>query len=133
MFNARTPLLWTSSLIYDETTNPDEILEAFDQVLANVLNEHISSVALERIILKTRSSFYDIFAGSSYPGFGRADLLASFAMIDGNAERVNEIDSLFRSVSLDDIYNAANEYLLPTKRAILKIVPELSNQTQETS
>ena len=45
----------------------------------------------------------------------------------------NEIDSLFRSVSLDDIYNAANEYLLPTKRAILKIVPELSNQTQETS
>ena len=89
MFNARTPLLWTSSLIYDETTNPDEILEAFDQVLENVLNEHISSVALERIILKTRSSFYDIFAGSSYPGFGRADLLASFAMIDGNAERVN--------------------------------------------
>ena len=133
MFNARTPLLWTSSLIYDETTNPDEILEAFDQVLENVLNEHISSIALERIILKTRSSFYDIFAGSSYPGFGRADLLASFAMIDGNAERVNEIDSLFRSVSLDDIYNAANEYLLPTKRAILKIVPELSNQTQETS
>jgi len=98
-----------------------------------VLNEHISSEVLERIILKTRSSFYDIFAGSSYPGFGRADLLASFAMIDGNAERVNEIDSLFRSVSLDDIYNAANEYLLPTKRTILKIVPELSNQTQEIS
>ena len=133
MFNSRTPLLWTSSLIYDETTDSDQILEAFDKVLTGVLNEHISPEILERIILKTRSSFYDIFAGSSYPGFGRADLLASFALIDGNAERVNEIDSLFRAVSLDDIYNAANEYLTSEKRTILKIIPRLSNQTQEVS
>ena len=79
MFNARTPLLWTSSLIYDETTNPDEILEAFDQVLENVLNEHISKRRIIDYFDNNKTRMNSISKKSSLRAFKRVQTLLCFS------------------------------------------------------
>jgi zinc protease len=121
MFNAQTPLLWTVSLIHDETSDTDAVLEAFDAALAPVLAAPLDGEAFERAVVKARSSFYDGMNGSDYPGFGRADLLASFAMIDGDANRINDVDSLFGTVTPELMHEVANEYLRPDRRVVLSI------------
>ena len=123
MFNAQTPLLWTASLIHDETSDTDAVLEAFDAALAPVLAAPLDGEAFERAVVKARSSFYDGMNGSGYPGFGRADLLASFAMIDGDANRINDVDSLFGAVTPELMHEVANEYLRPDRRVVLSIKP----------
>ena len=52
---------------------------------------------------------------------GRADLLASFAMIDGDANRINDVDSLFGAVTPELMHEVANEYLRTDRRVVLSI------------
>jgi zinc protease len=61
--------------------------------------------------------------GSAYPGFGRADLLASFALIDGDANRINEVDAMFSAVTPKLVHEIANEYLQPNRRVVLTVNP----------
>ena len=96
MFNAQTPLLWTASLIHDAEVDTDGVLEAFDAAVAPLRDAPLSAEAFERATTKMRSSFYDSLSSTVYPGFGRADLLASFALIDGDAARLNEMDGEIR-------------------------------------
>lgn len=123
MFNAQTPLLWTASLIHDDTCDTDTVLEAFDAALAPILAAPLSTEAFDRAVVKAHSSFYDSMSGSGYPGFGRADLLASFAMIDGDANRINEVDSMFSAVTPDLVHRVATEYLRPDRRVVLTVKP----------
>ena len=123
MFNAQTPLLWTASLIHDETSDTEAVLEAFDAALAPVLAGPLQAEAFERAVVKARSSFYDSMGGSVYPGFGRADLLASFALIDGDANRINEVDAMFSAVTPELVHEIANEYLRPDRRVVLTVNP----------
>ncbi len=131
MFNAQTPLLWTASLIHDETSDSDEVLAAFDRAIDPLRQERLSPDLLERAKLKARSSFYDLLDGSRYPGFGRADLLASFALIDGAAGRINEIDSLFQRVTAEQVHEVAREHLRPDRRVVLTIEPGLGRSESE--
>jgi zinc protease len=123
MFNAHTPLLWTASLIHDDTTDTDAVLEAFDAAIAPILAAPIDGEAFARILVKARSSFYDGMGGSVYPGFGRADLLASFALIDGDANQINDIDSKFSAVTPEQVHRVANQYLRADRRVVLTINP----------
>ena len=123
MYNAQTPLLWTASLIHDDTTTTDDVLDALDAAIAPLLAAPLDAEAFERIAVKARSSFYDSMSGSVYPGFGRADLLASFALIDGDANGVNEVDSNFGAVTAEQVHRVANEYLRPDRRVVLTINP----------
>jgi predicted Zn-dependent peptidase len=123
MFNAQTPLLWTASLIHDDICDTDTVLEAFDSALAPILAAPLSTEAFDRAVVKARSSFYDSMSGSAYPGFGRADLLASFAMIDGDANRINDVDSMFSAVTPELVHRVAIEYLRPDRRVVLTVKP----------
>jgi predicted Zn-dependent peptidase len=58
-----------------------------------------------------------------YPGFGRADLLASFALMDGDATRINSIDERFGEVTPALVHEVAREYLRPDRRSVLSVVP----------
>ena len=57
-------------------------------------------------------------------GFGRADLLASFALFDDDPARVNDIEKEFRKVTPELVKKTAQEYLRPTNRTILIIDPK---------
>jgi len=131
MFNAQTPLLWTASLIHDDTTDTDAVLGAVVAAISPLLATPLDDDSFARTVVKARSSFYDSMGGSAYPGFGRADLLASFAMIDGDANQINEVDAKFSAVTPEQVHRVANEYLRPDRRVVLTINPGLAINTDE--
>ena len=69
--------------------------------------------------MKLRSDFYDAVDS----GFGRADLLASFALFDDRPQRINELEQHFAGVTPALLKKTAAEYLRPTNRTVLAVVP----------
>jgi zinc protease len=123
MFNAQSPLLWTASLIHDTAFDTEGVLEAFDGAVEPLRAAPLEAAAFDRAVTKARSSFYDSLSSTVYPGFGRADLLASFALIDGDAARINEVDAQLAAVTPDLVHQVARNYLRPDGRAVLSINP----------
>ena len=56
--------------------------------------------------------------------FGRADLLASFALFDDDPGKIKRLEDEFRKVTPELIQKTAREYLRPTNRTILTITPK---------
>jgi len=90
-------------------------------VLQQVATTPVSPEQVERARIKFRSSLYSIL-GMFY-GFGRADLLASFALFDDRPEMVNEIESRMASVTPEQISAAARDYLRKTNQTALVVIP----------
>jgi predicted Zn-dependent peptidase len=119
MFNYNGPMLWMGYLFYDTSTSQDQILHAIDSVLDPVRENGVTVAALDRARIKLRSDFYD----SIDSGFGRSDLLASFALFDDRPQRINDIEQQFDAVTPELVKKAAAEYLRPTNRTVLQVVP----------
>ncbi|HEX6929593.1 MAG TPA: pitrilysin family protein, partial [Gammaproteobacteria bacterium] len=122
MFNYNGPMLWTASLIHNKDVAPAEIMAAVDEVVEKLRNEPVNQATLDRALVKMRSSLYDTLGG--FYGFGRADLLAAFALFDDNPARINELEAQFREVTPELILKTAQEYLRPTNRTVLKLVQD---------
>ena len=122
MFNYNGPMLFTASLFHDDTTSPDSVLASIDDVVQRLQTQPIDQETLDRALVKLRSSLYDDLGG--FYGFGRADLLASFALFDDNPARINDIEEAFKQVTPALIQKTANDYLRRTNRTILTIEPE---------
>jgi zinc protease len=121
MFNYNGPMLWMGYLFYDNGKTPDEILAAVDSVIEGVQTKPVDQATLDRAIVKLRSGFYD--ALTQFNGFGRADLLASFALFDDKPERINTLEAEFRKVTPALLQKTAQEYLRKTNRTVLTIEP----------
>ena len=68
-----------------------------------------SNLLTDPLLVKLRSDFYDQVG--QFNGFGRADLLASFALFDDDPKRINDIEAQFRKVTPAMIQKTAQEYL----------------------
>jgi predicted Zn-dependent peptidase len=121
MFNYDGPMLWMVSLYHDSNVKADDIMAATDAVIEQLRLKPIDQKTLDRGLIKLRSSFYDTL-GDLF-GFGRADLLASFALFDDDPSRINRIETEFRKITPELIQRTAREYLRPTNRTVLAIVP----------
>jgi zinc protease len=119
MFNYKGPMLWTMSLIHDSSSKPDDIVNAVESVLAPLREKPVEQALLDRALVKFRSNLYDDLGQLN--GFGRADMLASFALFDDNPARINEIESQLRKVTPALVQKTAAEYLVPTNRTVLVI------------
>jgi len=122
MYNYNGPMLWVASLIHDANVAPDSIIAILDEKISRLVATPIDQATLDRALVKIRSSFYDDLG--SFLGFGRADLLASFALFDDNPALINEIESSFKKVTPELIQQTAKMYLHPTNRTILTIIPK---------
>ena len=125
MFNYNGPMLWIGYLYHDHDIPADTILTAIESVIRDVQNNPISQANLDRALIKIRSDFYDQM--SRFYGFGRADLLASFALFDDDPSRINTLEAQFRAVTPELMLNTAREYLLPEARTLLIIEPETNS------
>jgi predicted Zn-dependent peptidase len=121
MYNYSGPMLWLGYLFHDNNKTPDDILAAVDTAIAEVQTKPVDQKTLDRAMVKLRSSLYDTL--TTFNGFGRADLLASFALFDDNPERINSLEAQFKKVTPELIQRTAREYLRPTNRTILAIEP----------
>ncbi len=123
MHNARTPLLWTCSLLHDTDTTPEEILAAADEVIEPLRAAPVSDAQFELALIKARASLYDTLASSLFPGLGRLDLLASFALFDDDPERINRLEAEQRALTPAIVQQTAHDYLDPARRTVIALEP----------
>jgi predicted Zn-dependent peptidase len=121
MFNYDGPMLMMASLIHDQDKPADSIMAAVDVVIEELRTSPVDAATLERARIKARSGFYSYL--EALGGFGRADLLAVFALFDSDPARINRIEDEFAKVTPELILRTAQEYLRPTNRTILTIEP----------
>jgi zinc protease len=117
MFNYHGPMLFDVNLIHDDKYTPQEILASADSVISQIQNKPVDQKAIDRAIVKLRSGLYDTM--TQFGGFGRADLLASFALFDDKPDNINQIEANFRKVTPALIQKTAKEYLRNTNRTIV--------------
>ncbi len=122
MFNYNGPMLWMAALFHDADKTPEQILASVDKVVEGIRTTPVDRQTLDRALVKMRSSHYDQV--SQFFGFGRADLLASFALFDDDPGRINRIEAEFAKVTPALIQKTAQEYLRPTARTVLMIEPK---------
>ncbi len=121
MFNYNGPMLWQMSLFHDSDTSSEKILAEVERVLEQVRSAPVDQAALDRAMVKMRSSLYDTMGG--FFGFGRADLLASFALFDDDPVRINSLEAEFRKVTPELIRRTAEEYLRTDGMSVFTIEP----------
>jgi zinc protease len=127
MFDYNGPMLWMADLIYDSTVKADSIVAVFDESI-NEIKKGVSQEDLNLALVKMRSSLYDQI--EEFNGFGKLNLLASFALFDDNPAKINTLEDEFRKVTPELIRKTADEYLRPTNRTILIIDPKATNNAQ---
>ena len=121
MFNYNGPMLWMSSFTHDDNVKRDDIKATIDKVITSFMEQPLSQQAMDRAIVKIRSSLFNSI--DEFYGFGRADLLASFALFDDDPSKINELEANFKKVTPELIMQTAKEYLRPTNRTILTVTP----------
>ena len=131
MFNYQGPMLWTAYLFHDSTVKPDEIVNAIESQIAPLREKPVDQAMLDRALIKMRSSFYDSLG--EFNGFGRADMLASFALFDDNPAMINEVEAQFQKVTPQLIQKTAAEYLRPTNRTVLVVEPKPADTAAQKS
>jgi zinc protease len=122
MFNYNGPMLWMGSLIYDNNVAADSIVTVLDREIQKLQKEGISQEMRDLAIVKIRSALYDEV--SQLSGFGKADLLASFALFDNDPARINRLEAEFRKVTPELLQKTIEEYLRPTNRTVLLVNPQ---------
>lgn len=121
MFDYDGPMLWTTSLFHDATVQPEQILAAVDTVIESLRSKPVEQSLVDRSITKMRSYLYDTL--TQFGGFGRADLMACYALFDDDPSRIDSLESEFRKVTPQLVESTAREYLRKTNRTVLLIDP----------
>jgi len=98
---------------------PDQILAAADPVIDAICGKPVSQEMLDRALVKLRSQYYQSL--TQFGGFGRADLLASFALFDDNPALINSLEDNLRKVTPGLVLKTAKEYLRRTNRTVLVV------------
>ena len=122
MFNVNGPTLWDVSLFHDKDKSADQILKVLDAEIEKVRSTEVDRATLDLALVKVRSALYDKMEQTN--GFGKADLLASFALFDDDPAKINRLESEFRKVTPAMLQKTAQEYLRPGNRTILVIEPQ---------
>ena len=131
MFDYSGPMLWTAYLIHDAGVKPDQILSAADAVIEQLRSAPVEQKSIDRSITKMRSSLYDSM--TQFGGFGRANLVACFALFDDDPSRINSLEANFRKVTPELIERTAHEYLRKTNRTMLVLEAGAASSSPEHS
>jgi predicted Zn-dependent peptidase len=131
MFDYDGPMLWTAALFHDDTVKPEQILAAIDIVVENLQFKPVEQSLVDRSITKMRSRLYDTL--TEFGGFGRADLMACYALFDDDPSRIDSLEAEFRKVTPELVERTAREYLRKTNRTVLLIEPGASSPAGDTA
>jgi zinc protease len=122
MFDVKGPMLWTVYMIHDTDKPADEIIKAVDDEIARLQNTPLSQEELDLALVKRRSQLFA--EQEEFVRFGRANLLAIYALFDDAPGKINQLEAEFRKVTPELIQKTAREYLRPTNRTVLTIMPK---------
>ncbi|MGA7616814.1 MAG: pitrilysin family protein [Thermoanaerobaculia bacterium] len=122
MFDINGPTLYEVWLFHDKDKTNDQIITALNEQIERLQNAPVDAATLDRARVKMRSQMYDEIEGLF--GFGKADLLASFALFDDDPSKINDIEKNFADVTPELIQKTAKEYLRTSNRTILTVEPK---------
>ena len=122
MFDIKGPALWMVWLIHDADKKADDIVQAIDEEVTRLQTTPVTADELELALVKRRSRLYADY--EQFVGFGRANLLAAFALFDDDPAKINRLEDQFRKVTPELIQKTAKEYLRASNRTILTIAPK---------
>jgi predicted Zn-dependent peptidase len=122
MFDIKGPTLWMVWLIHDQDKPADEIVKVIDEEVARLQSTPVTKEELELALVKRRSRLYAEY--EQFIGFGRANLLASYALFDDDPGKINRLEDEFRKVTPELIRKTAAEYLRPSNRTVLTLTPK---------
>ena len=121
MFDYAGPMLWMAQIFHDTATPSAKLVSAIDGVVERLRTTPLDEATLERARVKMRSDLYANL--ETFAGFGRANLLASFALFDDDPKRINHLEAEFAKVTPSLLQETAREYLRPGNRTIYTIEP----------
>jgi predicted Zn-dependent peptidase len=113
------PTLMTSFIVYPPNFKENDVMSAYDAVIAGLGTKGPTSAEMDRIRTKMRSDWY----GQLEIPVERASVLAHATLFDGNPQRVNEIPDELAKVTSEEVRAFARKYLLDTNRTIIDRVP----------
>lgn len=119
LFDINGPTFFQAYLFHDKTTPPAAILEALDAEIEKLRTTPVDKATLDLAKVKARSWLYGQM--EDFFGFGKANLLASFALFDDDPGRINTLEAEFAKVTPELIMKTAQEYLRKTNRTILTV------------
>jgi zinc protease len=120
MFDYQGPMLWEVQLFHDADKSRDSIVAAIDASIQPLRSAPVDRATLDHAVIKARSALYSEL--EQFAGFGRANLLASFALFDDDPGRINQLEQGFAQVTPELLQRTAQEYLRPENRTIEFIV-----------
>jgi predicted Zn-dependent peptidase len=120
-FNYQGPMLWMVSVYHDSTVTPDSLVASVDRVITDLQSRPVDPATMTRARTKVRSALYDML--EQFSGFGRLDVLASFALFDNEPARLNRLEEEFAKVTPELLQQTAREYLRRENRTVYTIVP----------
>jgi predicted Zn-dependent peptidase len=121
MFDYAGPMLWMAQIFHDTATPSTKLVSAIDGVVERLRTAPLDEATLERARVKMRSDLYANL--ETFAGFGRANLLASFALFDDDPKRINQLEAEFAKVTPALLQETAREYLRPGNRTVYTIEP----------
>ncbi len=121
MFDYSGPMLWQAQFFHDSSVTSDGLLSAIDSIVEKVRKDGLDQSALDRARVKIRSDLYANL--EQFVGWGRANLLASFALFDDDPSKINQLEEGFDKVTPALVQKTAQEYLRPGNRTVYVITP----------
>jgi len=121
MFDYSGPMLWLAQFFHDSSVSSDTLLSAIDAIVEKVRKDGLSQPELDRARVKMRSDLYSNL--EQFAGFGRANLLASFALFDDDPSKINQLEDGFEKVTAALVRKTAEEYLRSTNRTVYVVTP----------
>jgi zinc protease len=101
----------------------DTLIEETDEEIKKIQNELIS----EREFEKLQNTFENRFVNSNSSIAGIAGSLATYSMLYGDTNLINNEIDIYRSITREDIQRVAKEYLNPNQRLVLRYLPKNSD------
>jgi predicted Zn-dependent peptidase len=121
MFDYSGPMLWIAQFFHDASAPSEKLLAAIDSVIEPIRQRGLDQETIDRARTKLRSDLYANL--EQFAGFGRANLLASFALFDDDPSKINQLEAEFAKVTPALIKKTAEEYLRPGNRTVYVVKP----------
>jgi len=119
-FDYDGPMLMVSRATYKPGHGGAEILKEADAVVHDLQQHGVTKKELEAAKVRFRSNFYSQLEST----FGKANLLASFALFNDDPQRINKVVAQYDAVTAEQIQSVAQRYLVPENRTSIDRVPE---------
>ncbi len=118
-FDYHGPMLLVSRTTYKPDSSGDAILKEVDAVVRDIQQNGVQSNELRDAKVRFRSNFYDQLEST----FGKANLLASFALFYDDPGKINHVLEAYEALTAEQIQSAAKKYLVPENRTAIDRLP----------